>query len=614
MRHEPWYREDRHVDPLVGIALGRTTLGFVNAGEQPVRNEDGSLLAVMDGEVYNAAELRRGLVTDHDFRTDSQAELLIHGYEARGRDFFRGLEGKFVAAIWDSRAHKLIATCDRFGMRPLYYQAERPGKLLLASEIKALLVDPEIPRKVHVRGLAQFFTYGQLLGEDTLLEGIRLLPAAGWLVYDGRSGCLTLDRYWRLEVDRKPDGAATPALLERIDEAFQGAVDRCTAGPHRLGLSLSAGLDSRTILAAIDRDRLPIPTVTLGIEGSIDHRGSRRLAELAGCPHRSVILDEGFLSRFEEHLARMVHLTDGQYYSDCITMPTLSVYQELGIEVLIRGHAGELMHMHKAYSFSVNREALALRDDADLEAWLLRRLRAYYQIRSASGPLFAEPYGSQIEPLSRESLRDCLDESAGVDPLIHRVWHMFVSQRLRRETALSMVEFGSVVETRVPYLNSMLIDALLATPPEWKLSDRIQAQLLRRRKPEFLDVMNANTGTRVGVGRLERLFGRARLKVLNKLRVRGYQHYERMAHWLRTDLRPLVDDLLLSERASDRGIFNPHAVRDIVRQHLEGQGNNTFLLVSLMIFEQGQREFIDGDGYRGGTKAVPAVHRVNQSS
>jgi hypothetical protein len=124
--------------------------------------------------------------------------------------------------------------------------------------------------------------------------------------------------------------------------------------------------------------------------------------------------------------------------------------------------------------------------------------------------------------------------------------------------------------------------------------------------------MNANTGAHVGVGRLGRLLGRVRLKVFSKLRVRGYRHYERMGHWLRTDLRPMVDDLLLSDRTTDRGFFNPATLRNVVRQHLEGRSNNTFLIVALMIFEKGQREFLDGEGPPVGT-AVRTEHHAEVS-
>src|SRR5207244_3773061 len=145
-------------------------------------------------------------------------------------------------------------------------------------------------------------------------------------------------------------------------------------------------------------------------------------------------------------------------------------------------------------------------------------------------------------------LRDCLRESKGMAPPTQRIWQLFLSQRLRRETATSLVKFGSLMETRVPYLDNELIDALFAAPPELKLGEQIQAHILRRRQPAFLNVVNVNTGTRMEAGRLSRAFGKLRMKVLAKLGVRGYQPYERLGLWLRRELRPLVQRLLLSDR------------------------------------------------------------------
>src|SRR5260370_23820361 len=116
-------------------------------------------------------------------------------------------------------------------------------------------------------------------------------------------------------------------------------------------------------------------------------------------------------------------------------MANLPVYRDLGIEVLLRGHAGELMHMRKAYSFSLDAQALTLRDEAGLEDWLHRHLQTYMQ-EGTEGRLFAPAHRGQMEGLARESLRACLRESAGMDPPLHRIWHLFISQRLRRETAL----------------------------------------------------------------------------------------------------------------------------------------------------------------------------------
>jgi asparagine synthase (glutamine-hydrolysing) len=594
LKHHAWYVENQYADAAGGVALGRVSLGFVNAAPQPAFNEDRSLLSVMAGEVYDYDVRRRALVAaGHAFHGDSHAELLLHGYEQSGKEFFHTLHGCFAAAIWDAKGRRLVLVNDRFGMKPLYYAA-LADRFLFGSEVKALLADPDLPRQINFRGVAQFFTYGQMLGVDTLLESVRLLPPAGWLTYEARDGRLSLDRYWRMAPT--PAGVSETEHLDRIDDAFKRSVDRRTGGSERLGLSLSGGLDARTILGAIDAGR-PVTTLTMGMEGSMDHRCAEEMARLARRPFHRFVLDAGFLSRFEEHLRRMVHLTDGHYLSQCIVMPTLPVYRELGVEVLLRGHAGELMHMTKAYNFSLDREALGL-SNAGLEKWLFGRLRTY-MVDGIDEPLFAPGYQAQLDPLARQSLQECLAESEGIDPPPHRIWHLFLTQRSRRETALSLGKIGSVAETRLPYLDNDVVDALMAAPPGLKLGETIQAHILRRRMPSFLDVVNANTGTRMGAGRLARFAAKVRMKVLAKLGVPGYQPYERLGLWLRRDLRPVVERTLLNDRCLGRGLFNAAGVRSVVDGHLNRGRNHTYLIMAMMIFELGQREFIDADGYSG---------------
>lgn len=596
LKHHSWYKQEQYLDPGHCLTLGRVSLGFVNAAAQPAASEDGSVLAVMAGELYDYEEQWRALsAAGHVFQGHSHAELLLHGYQSAGPKFFRGLNGAFTAAIWDGRQRRLILVNDRFGMTGLYY-AQLPGRLLFASEIKALLVDAELSRKTNPRGIAQFFSFGQLLGEDTLLEEVRLLPAAGVLTYAVDEDRISLERYWRPEVGTRAGSGNSERLLDEIDEAFGRAVDRRTRGSEWLGLSLSGGLDARTILGVID-PRRPVTTVCLGMEGSLDHRCAEEMSRLVNRPHYRHVLDTRFLSNFEEHLRQDVYLTDGHYLCQCIVMPTLPLYRELGIQVLLRGHAGELLHMDKAYNFSLDPQALSLRGREDLEAWLFRRLKTCTFLDDVGGEaLFAPKYRGQMGALARSSLGACLEESEGIDPPVQRVSHLFLRQRLRRETALSMMEFGSLVETRLPYVDNDLIDLLLAAPPELKMGDRIQRHILRRHRPDFLKVINANTGARMGTSRLIQSATRFRMRVLAKLGVRGYQPYERLGLWLREDLRPLVEKILLSERCLERGIFDPPAIQTLVDSHLNRGRNHTYLLLGMMTFELGQRMFVDGDG------------------
>ncbi len=593
LRHHPWYTEQRHLDEAAGVALGRMALGFVHPGPQPAFSADGSVLAVLDGDVLNLDEQRAGLERrGYRFHGTGPAELVAQGYAADGPDFFAGLNGKFVAALWDGRKRRLVLANDRFGMRPLY-RASLGGRLVFASEVKALLCDRAVSRRLNLAGIAQFFTYGQLLGEDTFYEGVRLLPPATCLVYDPAEDRATERRYWRLEEQRPSPGGSRAEALERIVTAFEYAVDRAGRGEHRLGLSLSGGLDARTILGAMRPDR-PLTSLCMGMEGSMDLSLAARMAQLTGRPHHEVLLDDGFLARFGEHLRDMVRLTDGHYLSQCIVMPTLPVYRELGIEVLLRGHAGELMHMTKAYNFSLDREALSAGYDTAIEGWLQRHLQAY-MLEGTGGELFAAEHRGRMGDLARESLRAGLRPLQGIRPPVQQVARLFLTMRLRRETAVSLVKFGSVVETRLPYLDNEVVDALLAAPMDLKLDEEIQAEVLRRRCPALLDVVNVNTGARMRAGRLARLCGKVRQKVFAKLGVKGYQPYERLGLWLRRELKPLVAEVLLDSRCLDRGLFHPQAVRDVIERHNSGQANHTFLILAMLIFETGQRMFADAD-------------------
>src|SRR5262249_14425971 len=142
-------------------------------------------------------------------------------------------------------------------------------------------------------------------------------------------------------------------------------------------------------------------------------------------------------------------------------------------------------------------------------------------------------------------------------------------------------------------LDNELVDELFAAPPELKLGDKIQSHILRRSRPEFLRVVNVNTGTVVGAGSLRKSVANFRRRVLAKLGVKGYQPYERLGLWLRRELRPSVERVLLSDRCLGRGVFHPDAVRSVVANHLERGANHTYLLLALMIYETGQREFVD---------------------
>lgn len=609
LRRHAWHREHRFGNHI-GVVFGSVGLSDLPNGPQQSVSSDGRLQLVIDGELYDVESLRRKLAS-LGCRTSSQnhAELLLRAYIMSGFDLIREIHGSFAAAIADEQNRCVILFNDRLGSRPLYY-VKLPDRVLFSSSIKSILSDPDVSRGPDWRGIAQFFTFGHYLGNDTSLEAVRVLPPASSLRYELEEDRVTCQPYWSLQEAVADTTTDTKSWLAAIDEKLQTAVKRCLEGEVSLGLALSGGLDARTILALIDCEQTPIQTLCLGMAGSLDHRSARQLADLAGCTHHNHVLEDSFLDSFSRHLHHLVELTDGQYLSQGIVLPTLPLYRERGINVLLRGHGGELMHMDKAYNFSLDGEVLAARRTEQVEAWLWRHLQAYI-LDGVDRPLFRSFAGNRIAQLARQSLQECCNEVADVESPLQRIWHLFVNQRLRRETALSLVKFRSVAETRVPFMDADLVAVLLAAPSHLKMSDQIQSYVLKKHRPDFLSVLNTNTGARVGAGPLSRRWGSLRMRVLAKLGVPGYQPYERLGLWLRRELRATVESILLSEACLDRGIFEPDTVRAIVTQHANGR-NHTFLVMAMMIFELGQRYLCGPLIPCSDLDPYPLVRQVNQ--
>lgn len=587
VRHYDWYSEEHWSTKEIRIAALSLPWG---GGKLYADSETGDF-AALAGEIYDAAAVRRQLATDGArLQKGGQAELCLHGFKQQGSAFFAGLNGNFAIAIWQAVERRLTIVVDRFGMRPCYY-LPLPDGLAFASEITALLAGGRASPRPNAEAIATFFAYRQYVGGATMIEGVRRLPPASALTFEADRNRCRLDRYWDLRSLAASPLVGDGIALDRIERAFAASVKRCADGTEGLGLSLSGGLDSRTIMAAVSPAQ-PLSCVTLGIPGSMDLRLAQQLAERSGRAFHACILDAEFLRHYEHHFRRMVRLIEAQTLAIGITVPTIDLYRQLGTRVLLRGHAGELMHMHRAYSCSLDDAAFAVRDEDGLEDWAVHHLAA---------PVFAEPglafltprYRALVEPVARAALHEILADLAGVEPLVHRFWLLFVRHLLPGAVAPSIAKFGTVVETRVPYIDADLIAALLSAAPALKLRDDVQSHILRRHAPALLAVPDSNTGAPLGATPARVALSAFAKRLLAKLGVAGYQPYERLGLWLRQEAREFVERILLSEQCLDRGVLERDAVRTAIHDHAAKRRNNTYSILTMLSFELGQREFFD---------------------
>jgi len=590
MSHYDWFRSAGGARQAEGVALGAVRLEN-GPDPGPALSEDGRFTLWIDGELYDADAARADLAAAGvDSSRPGDAALLLAGWRHEGARFLGRLHGIFNAIVWDQDERTLVVITDRFGLRPIYV-SQPDGAFVVASEIKAVFAWPGVDRSWSEAGFAQFFAFGHFFGDETLHSGVRALPPATVLSYRAGDGQVEERRYW--EWSLRAGRATDAALADELERTLVEAVRRRTRPGERLGLSLSGGLDARTLLGLMPAG-LNLQTVCIGVEGSIDHRGSAELARLAGVPHHAYILDEHFLASFERHLRSMVVLTDGHYLDQGIVMTTLPTYRELEIDFLLRGHGGELLHMSKAYSFSLDDAALRA-SEAEIGYWLFSHLSAY-MLAGVPPEIFA----IDVRGLAQASLARALERTGGGSAPVDRASRLFLNARLHRETSLSMHKFGCFSTVRMPFIDNDVVGTIFAMPTRMRLDEALQTEVLRRRRPAFVNVVNSNTGAKLGASKLRRELAHFRMRVLAKLGVKGYKHYEQLGLWLRHDLRPLVERVVLGDRFLAGGLFKADVVKRVIEEHAEKRANHTFLLMSLLIFGLGQEMLDDPEGFGRG--------------
>jgi asparagine synthase (glutamine-hydrolysing) len=254
-------------DARCGLAHARLSIIDLSGGAQPIRNEDGSIQVVFNGEIFNYLELRADLQrAGHRFYTESDTEVIVHLYEQHGERFVDHLNGQFAIALWDQNHRRLVLARDRVGIRPLLYTRVN-GRLLFASEAKALFTQPEVPRTLNFSALGDVMTYWSTLSPDTIFRGVHSVPPGHILVIE--PGREQLTRYWDWEFPEEPPRADRPvdSYAEELRELLSDAVRLQLRADVTVGAYLSGGLDSSAISALVHRyNKEPLITFSVAFE------------------------------------------------------------------------------------------------------------------------------------------------------------------------------------------------------------------------------------------------------------------------------------------------------------------------------------------------------------
>ncbi|MHB1846876.1 MAG: asparagine synthase (glutamine-hydrolyzing), partial [Deltaproteobacteria bacterium] len=495
--------EGIHASGPVGLVHRRLAIVDIEGGAQPMSNEDGKVWIVFNGEIYNHDALRAELLSHgHVFKTRSDTETIIHGYEQWGAAVTDRLLGMFAFAIWDERAPSLLLARDRLGIKPLYYAASN-GDLVFGSEIKALLCHPDIAREADPEGLLAYLTHRYVPGPRTALRGIYKLQPGHRLTW--RDGRVDLARYWDVPTGggttRDPDAGAQQLL-----SLFQDAVKKRLMGEVPVGLFLSGGIDSSAVAWAMAQanEGAKLRSYAVGFpgEGEGGELGFARLAAKAvGTEHREVLLTH---QAFEAFLPRLVwHLDEPIADSACVPLFYLAEAAKSEVTVVLSGEgADELLA-----GYPIHWKMLALerahRSIGGLGSAALREAA-----RRIPHPKLAKYLGWAADPLERryrgvsvalpdEERRRLLGTgarsadaeaewaavwaaSAGRSPLSRilyadtKVW--LPDDLLVKADKMTM---ASGIELRVPFLDHRLVELCAGLPDELKLRGRTGKWLLR---------------------------------------------------------------------------------------------------------------------------------------
>jgi asparagine synthase (glutamine-hydrolysing) len=327
-----------HVEPGVGLGIQRLRIIDLTTGDQPIFNEDGNVVVVLNGEIYNFRELRHDLEAQgHVFRTRSDTETIVHLYERDGLDFVRHLHGMFGIALWDRARQQLVLARDRAGKKPLFY-AERDGVLSFASELPALLQDSEIDRELDPQALDAYLAYRYVPSPLCSFRAVRKLSPGSALVF--REGRSTVSRYWTLDFSSKRSFTGDAEMLGELREHLRQAVRRRMISDVPIGAFLSGGIDSATVVALMaEASSQPVKTFSIGFRSELDELPlARTLAERFGTDHHELVVEPKaieIIPKIIEH--------HGEPFADATSVPTfyLAELAREHVTVALNGDGGD---------------------------------------------------------------------------------------------------------------------------------------------------------------------------------------------------------------------------------------------------------------------------------
>jgi asparagine synthase (glutamine-hydrolysing) len=582
-----------HIDRSIGLAHNRLSIIDLSAhAHQPMCNENGAVWIVFNGEIYNYQVLRKELIAQgHLFKSNSDTEVIIHGYEEWGDTLFSKLDGMFAFALWDKVKGKLVLARDHFGIKPLFYYAD-DEKVIFASEIKGILASKMVSKEINSRSLSNYLTYFYTPGPETLIKNIMLLQPAHFSEFSKERN--RLQRYWRIydQDDHAPNASLSEAdLYERLKENIEASVGNAMVSDVPVGLLLSGGLDSNILLYEMSRrNSTPLHTCTLGFsEGSYDESAlARRSADYFKSTHHQELFDKG---KIQDYMAKSIFHNDSlnanpggvaayQFFKLCSSQTKVAL-TGTGLDEMFAGYSTYVAdRINSYYQFS----PLWLKKSLDRLARSLPVSYKKYGTDYLAQKFFQGSFYSadkahywwrtiitddlKGELLENSTAHDSFDEynkfyqelSADIDTntrFLYADFNMFlIENAVLMYDALGMAHS---LEVRPVYLQKDLVKFAFSIPFKYKLKGNRTKHCLR-----------------------ELYRGKLSSEIINKKKEGLVAPY---SYLFNNDLREFVGDTLSKSRVSAAGVFKYNTVEKILNEHFQHKRNNSYMILVLLYFQ-----------------------------
>jgi len=579
-----------------GVSFGHRRLKVIDlrGGAQPMSNPEGSVWVTYNGEIYNHRELRSELESHgHVFRSVCDTEVLVHGYVEWGIvELLDRIDGMFAFGIWDNDARRLLLARDRMGQKPLYYSPLGGGGMAFASEVKALLVHPDVQPAIDEGALAAYLTYEYLPGELSMVKGVRKLRPGAWLSFDG--GKADQSSYWKMPIK---DAPCPENATQRFTELFDQAVERRLMADVPLGVFLSGGIDSSSIVASVVRQRTAknVKTFSIGFqEKSYDESAMARLvAEHLGAEHHERV----FTAEAMKDVLPEVASGLDEPLGDASLLPTyvLSAFAREEVTVALGGDGGDELLLGyptffaESFAKAFTRLPRPLRRGARRLGQALpvstKNLSFDFKVnaflRGADAPpswrhplwLGSAMPESPDDPLHPELRKDFPAESVlsfaaaeydapdtqcDLQRLSYQYCRMYLAEDILHK--VDRASMAVSLEARSPFLDRALVEFIAALPASQKL------HLLGKNKAILKAAMVDRLPSQV-VNRPNKGFGIP------------------VAAWLKGPLDELVNDLLSESRTKAAGYFDPICVQRLIEEHRTEKRNHRKVLWTMLNFE-----------------------------